>query len=154
MRDAIVPARVLHVEDDDNDADLVLLALDRASSDWRERARYVRARDFAQGIGAVKSERPHVIVLDINLPGRSGHDLLAKLKSHRATRHIPVVVLSNSAEPGEILACYGSHASAYLTKPRTFAALVEMMSALEHFWLRQAQLPQDRRRSSSFAATD
>jgi CheY-like chemotaxis protein len=134
-------ARVLHIEDNDGDADLVMLALDRASDDWRTRSKIIRARDFAEGITAVMDERPHVLLLDINLPGRSGHDLLAKVKSHRATRHIPVIILSTSADKREIAMCYRQHASAYLTKPTTFKGLVDMMLAVEQFWLRIAQLP-------------
>lgn len=133
--------RVLHVEDDDNDADLVTLALDRASPKWRSRVDYTRVRDFAEGIGALANERPHLILLDINLPGRSGHELLIQIKSRAATKHIPVVILSNSADRSEIVDCYRDQASAYLTKPSSFSELVEMMGLLDDFWLRITRLP-------------
>lgn len=132
---------VLHVEDDDDDADLVSLALERVAADWSERVTYVRSRTFAQSMNVLRHNDASLVILDLNLPGRNGHELLRAMKAETDLKSIPVVILSNSGDDDEIRACYASQAAAYLTKPATFAELVDMMTALEHFWLRIAKLP-------------
>lgn len=132
---------LLHVEDSDNDHDLVRYALDKALPNWSTSVELRRARTFAEGVAQVHEQHPHLIVLDLNLPGRTGHQLLRQLKEHETTRRIPVVVLTNSEDHRDIVMSYDNHAAAYLTKPRTFAALVDMLSAIDAFWFRQAALP-------------
>ena len=133
--------KILHVEDSDDDADLLTLALDAASPGWKSRASISRARDFHEGLRMVQADRPHLIVLDLNLPGRTGTDLLKQLKSHAGTKEIPVVVLSTSGATADIVTSYQNCAAAYLVKPSTFAGLVDIMSAVEKFWIGAASLP-------------
>jgi DNA-binding NarL/FixJ family response regulator len=89
----------------------------------------------------VHDHRPHLIILDLNLPGRSGHDFLVELKSSPATQQIPVVVLSTSESPGDVDRAYRSFAACYLVKPESFATLVELMRDLSRFWFAKVKLP-------------
>ena len=81
------------------------------------------------------SERPALILLDLNLPGASGSELLAEIKKERSLRQIPVIVLSTSADAGQIAAAYDLHANCYITKPATLESLVDVVRVLEAFWL-------------------
>lgn len=130
--------RVLHVEDSDTDHELVRLALDEAAPGWSDRVDLARARSFDEGAKAARAA--DIVVLDLNLPGRRGEGLLQLLKSDKATRRLPVVVLSSSECPHDMARCYEAHAAAYVVKPATFQGLVELMGALEAFWLRHVAL--------------
>ena len=133
--------KILHVEDSDDDADLLTLALDHASPGWDKRVQLSRARNFNEGISMVQNDPPDLIVLDLNLPGRTGTDLLKELKSVLGTKKIPIIILSTSEATEDIVTSYQNCASAYLVKPPTFAGLVNIMSAMEKFWLGVAKLP-------------
>ena len=133
--------KILHVEDSDDDADLLEMALDQASPGWRSQVELRRARDFKEGLDAVRADRPHLIVLDLNLPGRTGLELLRKLKSDPATKRTPVLVLSTSKASQDIITSYMNCAAAYLVKPSTFAGLVDIMAAMKSFWVSVASLP-------------
>ncbi len=85
--------------------------------------------------------RPDLVLLDLNLPRLSGHEVLAQLKADPALRSIPVVVLTSSAAPSDIQASYDRHANAYVTKPLKLSELVSAVSRLEGFWFRTARLP-------------
>ena len=84
---------------------------------------------------------PHLILLDLNLPGRDGRELLAEIKSDDDLRQIPVVVLTTSIMPEDITEAYNLHANCCLIKPIDYNELIEMLTALEYFWFAIATLP-------------
>lgn len=84
---------------------------------------------------------PHLILLDLNLPGRDGRELLAEIKSDDDLRRIPVVVLITSIMPEDFTEAYNLHANCCLIKPLEYKELTEMLSALEVFWFTVATLP-------------
>ncbi len=84
---------------------------------------------------------PSLIVLDVNLPGLSGHQVLAALKHDPALRRIPVVMLSTSSAPQDIAAALDRHANAYLLKPPDLDAFVAAVAALDTFWRTALTLP-------------
>jgi chemotaxis family two-component system response regulator Rcp1 len=84
---------------------------------------------------------PSLIVLDVNLPGLSGHQVLAALKLDPALRRIPVVMLSTSSAPQDIAAALDRHANAYLLKPPDLDAAVAAVAALDTFWRTALTLP-------------
>lgn len=84
---------------------------------------------------------PHVVVLDLNLPKVSGHEVLTAIKSSDALRSIPVVILSVSTAPDDIQAAYEEGASAYIVKPRNVEDFFEAVRHTERFWLYTATLP-------------
>lgn len=132
---------VLHIEDSANDALQVELALDSADPDWRKFAALHRVASVQQARPFLRDHRPHLVMLDLSLPGVSGHDFLGELKSDPATQQIPVVVLSNSNNAGDVDRAYRGFASCYLVKPDSFLTLVELMGDLKRFWMQRVRLP-------------
>jgi CheY-like chemotaxis protein len=82
-----------------------------------------------------------LILLDLNLPKVSGHDVLAKIKSDPQTRHIPVIVLTSSRADSDVRRAYQSHANAYLRKPPTLEGLLSTARDVKNFWMETATLP-------------
>jgi two-component system, chemotaxis family, response regulator Rcp1 len=88
---------------------------------------------------------PDLIILDLNLPRRSGHDVLALIKDDPKTRRIPVIVLSSSGLAEDVQKAYGEHANCYIQKPQNIDDLFHVCSLLEAFWFEVAKLPRNQR---------
>ena len=86
--------------------------------------------------------RPDLIILDLDLPGKHGRDVLREIKADDTLRSIPVVVLTGSREPGDILRSYDLHANAYVTKPIQLDAFLAAVGSILSFWLETATPPQ------------
>lgn len=106
------------------------------------------ARDGAEGLEmALKpvehrsGKRPDLILLDLNLPKISGHDVLARLKTNPLTCRIPVIVLTSSRAESDVRRAYESHANAYLKKPSTLDGLMSAAEDIKSFWMETATLP-------------
>ncbi len=84
---------------------------------------------------------PRLIVLDLNLPGKSGFEVLEDIKRDETLKRIPVIVLSSSYNPEDIARAYDLHANCYLTKPVDFVPFCNIVKAVEYFWLQVAKLP-------------
>lgn len=84
--------------------------------------------------------RPDVILLDLNMPGLSGLDVLEVLKRHAGLSVIPVVIPSNSSHPWEVERAYALHASSFLIKQVDFGRFVQQIDAFVAFW-REARVP-------------
>lgn len=78
---------------------------------------------------------PILILLDLRLPRRSGHEVLQWLREQDGLRRLPVVVLTSSLEAADIDKSYDLGANSCLHKPVTFEALADMMKAVEAYWL-------------------
>lgn len=78
--------------------------------------------------------KPRLIMLDLNLPGMSGHDLLKKIKEMPGMKYVPVVFFTTSDNPKDIRASLEFGANAYLTKPSGYLNLVSCLSSLHDFW--------------------
>lgn len=81
-----------------------------------------------------------LILLDLNLPKRDGREVLQYIKGTEALRHIPVLVLTGSSDPGDISKTYNLHANAYLVKPGDLERFEQIMRQIESFWLGTAEL--------------
>jgi DNA-binding response OmpR family regulator len=77
---------------------------------------------------------PSVAILDIRLPGRSGFDVLEWVRKQSMLKHLPVVMLTSSANPQDMEKAYRLGANSYLVKPTNFEGLVEVVSTLRDFW--------------------
>lgn len=86
---------------------------------------------------------PAVILLDLNLPGTDGRDVLERVKSDSRLRKIPVVVLTTSENPGDIALCYRAGASSYIIKPIRFDDFLKKVRALKEYWFETVALPTD-----------
>jgi CheY-like chemotaxis protein len=96
--------------------------------------------EAAVGLGS-KYKQPDLILLDLNLPGTDGREVLVVIKQHQTFRAIPVVVLSTSLSPKDVEACYQSGANSYLLKPMNFAQLKELIRATLDYWFKSVLLP-------------
>lgn len=88
-----------------------------------------------------ESSRPDLVLLDLNLPGKDGHDVLAEMKESPELRRIPVVVLTSSADDADVLDSYDLGANAFVTKPVGLEGWLEVVSTIEGFWLSVVRLP-------------
>lgn len=86
--------------------------------------------------------RPDLILLDLNLPKKSGREVLADIKNDPHLRQIPTVVLSTSASDDDIEEAYNLHVNCYITKPMDIENFIDAVRSLNHFWLQVATLPQ------------
>lgn len=87
------------------------------------------------------SPRPHLILLDLNLPRKDGREVLAEIKSDPDLRLIPVVVLTTSRSDRDILESYNLHANCYITKPVDLLQFMDVLRSIEGFWLTVVQQP-------------
>ncbi len=124
---------------EDNPADARLFA--EALAEVNPATHLAVAPDGPAALALLPLGRPTLIVLDVNLPGLSGHQVLATLKRDPATCRIPVVMLSTSSAPHDIAAALDRHANAYLLKPPDIDAFVAAVAALDTFWRTALTLP-------------
>jgi len=83
---------------------------------------------------------PHLILLDINLPLKSGFEVLEIIKKTEHSMHIPVVMLTTSSSPSDIKKSYGLHASSYLCKPNDLDELIELMRRLSVYYFKTSKM--------------
>lgn len=95
----------------------------------------------AQPDEARPAELPAIILLDLNLPGIDGRDVLQAVKNDRLLRRIPVVILTTSSDERDIDRCYEIGASTYVQKPVSFAGLTAAIRTLRDYWFGLAILP-------------
>jgi CheY-like chemotaxis protein len=110
---------VLYVEDNATNR-AVMQAFFQSQPAWR----LLLADDGATGLALAREQRPDVIVLDLHLPDRGGHEVLHALRADPHTAAVPVLALSADARPGERERGLRAGFAAYLTKPVVFAELV------------------------------
>lgn len=95
-----------------------------------------------------------LVLLDLNLPGLHGREVLAEAKGDPELRHVPIVVLSSSSAPEDVAGAYAAHANSYMVKPTSFDECVTQMRSLVSFWSKTACLPEwPHRRAAASDAT-
>lgn len=87
------------------------------------------------------SDLPGIILLDLNMPRMDGRTALSHLKDDPVLRRIPVVVLTTSKAEEDIMRTYDLGVNSFISKPVTFDALVNVVQALNHYWIEVVQLP-------------
>ena len=104
----------------------------------------VEAMDFLlQQEQSAGAPRPHLVLLDLNLPRKDGREVLAQMKADSALRRIPVVVLTTSEAEEDILKAYDLNANCYITKPVDFEQFIRVIESIQDFWLTIVKLPSD-----------
>lgn len=88
-----------------------------------------------------KAPRPTLILLDLNLPRKSGREVLAEVKLDPSLRRIPVVILTTSSAEDDIQRSYDLHANCYIVKPYDYYSFVDAIQSIRHFWFTVATLP-------------
>ncbi|WP_426571549.1 response regulator [Aquihabitans sp. McL0605] len=141
------PARILLVEDDPGDVLITResLAESQVACDLSVVDDGQMALDYLHKRGAyADAPTPHLVLLDLNLPKVSGHEVLAEVKGDPDLAPIPVIVLSTSAADEDVLQTYALHANAFITKPVDFDRFHDVVRSIDHFFLNVAQLPRRR----------
>ncbi len=87
------------------------------------------------------SNRPDLILLDLNLPKKDGREVLFEIKEDPSLRCIPVVVLSTSNAEQDVMHSYNLHVNCYINKPVDFDRFFDIIKKIEDFWLNTAILP-------------
>jgi CheY-like chemotaxis protein len=133
--------KILLVEDNPDDVELTLRAFKKNNIINK----IIVKRDGAEALdfffgkeGAAndqKNELPVVILLDLKLPKINGIEVLKKLKADERTKLIPVIILTSSKEPGDLLICYNLGCNSYIRKPVDFSQFMEMVKQLGIYWL-------------------
>ena len=135
---------ILLIEDNPGDARLTQEALKDGKVKNNLHIVYdgVEAADFLFKRNKYKdAPRPELIILDLNLPKKNGHELLAEIKADETLKRIPVVILTTSKAEEDILNSYNLHANCFLTKPIDLIDFFEMIKSIEGFWLTLVKLP-------------
>jgi signal transduction histidine kinase len=110
--DSGVSGTVLYIEDNASNARLMEVVLSK-----RPGITMLHAADGETGLAMLRERHPNLVLLDLHLPNVSGQEVLRRIWSDPATRHIPVVVLTADATPAQMRRLLASGATAYLTKP-------------------------------------
>lgn len=136
--------KILLVED--NPADMRLLK--EAFVESGALHELVMAYDGDEALAFLEFEKSHgearridLIVLDVNLPKRNGHEVLQAIKSDPVLTRIPVLMLSSSDSPTDVRTAYDLHANAYLRKPTELTHYFGLVENIQYFWLNIVRLP-------------
>lgn len=138
---------ILLVEDNQDHAELTLKALQNGDGnrvfwvkDGEEALEYLQRRNrFAE---AAAAPRPGLILLDINLPKVSGHEVLRRIKADDTLRSIPVVMLTTSDRDEEVAATYRAGVNSFVTKPVKFSDFLERIKTVKGYWMATNRLPE------------
>ena len=135
---------ILLVEDNPGDVRLTREA-------WKEariRNRLHVAEDGVEALAFLRRQgrhagavRPHLILLDLNLPRKDGREVLADIKNDPDLKNIPVVILSTSKADQDVQRSYDLHANCYISKPLDMDQFIRVVRAIEEFWLATVTLP-------------
>lgn len=135
---------VLLVEDSRGDARLTMEALKDGKVlnhinwviDGVEAMRFLRREGEYAGVA-----RPDLILLDLNMPRKSGREVLDEIKSDRDLKRIPVVILTTSEAEEDVLRTYDLNASCYVAKPVDLDRFIQVVKKIEDFWFTVVKLP-------------
>ena len=138
------PIEILLVEDSPSDTDLTVAALAAAkvNNSLSVVEDGAQAMEFLRRQGSyAQAPRPDLILLDLNLPRKDGREVLAEIRADEKLTAIPVVVLTTSQAEKDVLHAYALHANCYIAKPVDFQQFLEVVKAIEGFWLTVVKLP-------------
>ena len=141
------PLTVLVADDDEDDRSFICKAWSksRAANDLRFVEDGEELTEYLRHTGRYSdpdsAPRPAVILLDLNMPKKDGREALREIKANPELRQIPVIVLTTSKADEDICRSYDLGANSYITKPVTFAALVDVLQVLGKYWIEIVDLP-------------
>jgi CheY-like chemotaxis protein len=136
--------KILLVEDNEGDILLTREALEEAKimiklkvvKDGKE------AIDFLNKQGKYTAvQLPDLILLDVNLPKKNGHEVLKYIKETDGLKHIPVIMLTTSSSEKDINESYNNHVNCYITKPVEVDDFLSIVATIENFWISIVKLP-------------
>ncbi len=142
---------ILLVEDTPEDAEATLRAFKKAGmanpifhcKDGDDALDYLRQKGRYADPG--KAPRPGMILLDLNMPGTDGREVLAEIKADEKLRQIPVIVLTTSSDERDIQVCYRDGANSYIQKPVDMKGFLDSIQRLVDYWYHIVLLPKGAR---------
>jgi len=137
--------KVLLCEDNPGDIYLIENSLARSAGNYSidyllagvDVMRYLRQEGNFQ-----YASRPDIVILDLNLPGRHGFEILEEIKADPLLKVMPVVIFTSSRSKQDVLTGYRLQASCYIVKPSNLQAFLAAIQQIEHFWFGCVELPQ------------
>ncbi|MDQ3282515.1 MAG: response regulator [Acidobacteriota bacterium] len=130
--------RILLVEDNEDDIELTLLAFQRSNL----KNIVSVARDGSEALALLHGSEdrpseplPSIVLLDLKLPRMDGFEVLRRIREHAATRLLPVVILTSSAQERDLVQTYASGANSYIVKPVDFEQFLEATQKIGMYWL-------------------
>lgn len=140
----VKPVEILLVEDNAADVRLTIEALKDAKvhNQLHVVSNGVDAMAFLRREGQfAEATRPDLILLDLNLPRKSGLEVLEEIKNDPVLRSIPVVIITTSQAELDILQSYNHHANCYICKPVDLDQFITVIKSIQSFWLTIVKLP-------------
>lgn len=136
--------QILLVEDNEGDILLTTEALEEAKIN--NEVKVLRDGEKAiEYLDALKNEQPKalpdLILLDVNLPRKNGHEVLIHIKNDPQLQKLPVIMLTTSSSAKDIDQAYQEHVNCYIVKPVEAASFLEMVTSIEDFWFTIVKLP-------------
>ena len=138
------PIKILLVEDNPGDVELMLAAFEEAklsnslnvAEDGQEALDYIFQRGEHQN-----TPQPDIVLLDINLPKVNGIEVLKQIRQDESTKSIPVVMLTSSEADRDIISSYAHFANSYITKPVDIPKFLLVAQSIDNFWLAIVKRP-------------
>lgn len=137
-------AQILLVEDNEGDIVLTIHALEECNiiSEINVVKNGQEALDFLFQRGKyTRVEKPDLILLDINIPIFSGHEVLKQVKEDDTLKSIPIIILTTSSSQKDVDLAYEYHANSYVMKPLEMEAFLQTILKIGEFWLQLSKLP-------------
>ena len=140
----MLPINILLVEDNEGD----ILLTKEAFEDAKIITNLSVVRDGKEAIDFLtlqgkyaKAPAIDIVLLDINLPKKNGHEVLKRIKEDSSLKHIPVIMLTTSSSQKDIDLSYSQHANCFITKPIDIQSFLNVITTIENFWISIVSLP-------------
>jgi two-component system response regulator len=140
----LAPVEILLVED--NPADILITR--EAFAQFNGNHHFHVVEDGEAALAFLRQEgryagmpRPDLVLLDLNLPGKNGREVLTEIKSDPLLKIIPVIVLTTSNSENDVLFSYNQYASSYIIKPMGFENFTRAVAQIHSFWISLVRLP-------------
>ncbi|GAB3572576.1 response regulator [Spirosoma luteolum] len=135
---------ILYIEDNEDEADIFRRVMNRLSPQpiFTILTSGLEAVDYLLQQGTYQGQNPampRLVLIDLNLPGHSGFEVIQQIRANNKTRYLPLVVYSTSDNPRDMRRAFDLGVNAYLVKPGSYHKVSEMMQGAVDFWLTQSQ---------------
>lgn len=131
---------IMLIEDNPDDGEVIIRGFRECDPD-KTIAWYKTSKEALESLEKGDNNNPQLIILDLNLPGMDGRDLLAHIKESDTLKEIPVVILTTSIDRNDIKHCYTHGANSYIQKPVNFYQMKDFCKNISQYWFQTCVLP-------------